>query len=280
MTDYGPSSEAKISEVIDTCRASGDHSIIALAGVPGTGKSFLGAIAAQRLAGDPLFVREVQFHPSFSYQEFVEGLRIQGDGAVSPSPGVFIEWNAKAIADPDNTYVLLIEELSRADIAAVLGELLTYIEHRDRSFFGLYSRQSIRVAKNLVVLATYNPMDRSAIEIDSALLRRMRVIRFSPDPDQLEEMLANADLPTPVIPALKSIFDECRAAFSDQYDDLMPFGHGIFADLIDEIPGLNRLWHEKIVHFLRRPLVNPHPFTSVIEEKYPWIDPAYTLTTD
>jgi 5-methylcytosine-specific restriction protein B len=113
MSTPDKSTAEKIEDVLATCRAYGSTSIIALAGVPGTGKSHIGSIAAQRLATNPLMVREVQFHQSFTYEEFIEGLRIDHTGAVTVYPGAFLEWNDQAHDDPEHHYVFLIEELTR-----------------------------------------------------------------------------------------------------------------------------------------------------------------------
>ena len=280
MIDYGAATERRIAEVVEACARYGDRSIIALAGVPGTGKSFVASIAAQRFTDEPLLVREVQFHQSFSYEEFVEGLRIDRTSAVAVVPGVFQEWNDLACEDGDRRYVLLVEEFTRANLPSVLGELLTYIEHRDRPFTPLYSRRPLRVAKNLIVLATFNPTDQTAIGLDAALLRRLRVIRFSPSIEQLAEMLSGTSLSEAVVGKLKRIFTTCEKAFPDSYEHVMPFGHGIFADVTSEKPDLHRLWTERIRYFLRRPLVEPHPYTDVIEEIYPWRDPDYSVARE
>lgn len=279
MTTYGTATENKIAEVIDACSRHGSSSIIALAGVPGTGKSYIASIAAQRFTDEPLLVREIQFHQSFSYEEFIEGLRIDGSSGVTEVAGVFLDWNQQALEDPDHKYVLLIEELTRANLPAVLGELMTYLEHRERQFFTVYSRKPMRVAPNLTLLATYNPTDRSAIELDTALIRRLRIIRCPPDVGQLEEMLKGTGLPAQVIAKLQGLFNACKAKFPDQYEHLMPFGHGIFAGVLQERPDLHRLWVERIEHLLRRPLIDPHMFTDVIEANYPWRDPAYQVPT-
>jgi 5-methylcytosine-specific restriction enzyme B len=273
---YGTQTEEKLQELGETISRNGSNAIIALAGVPGTGKSFLAEVAAQRAASDPLMVREIQFHQSFSYEEFIEGMRIDETGGVAVKPGVFLEWNQAAIDDPNNTYVFLIEELTRANLSAVLGELMTYLEHRDRVFFTVYSRRPVKIAKNLIIMATYNPTDRSAIEVDSALLRRLRVVQCPPSPVQLGEMLAGI-LATPVVADLKAIFETCERSFADSFEYLMPFGHGIFAGVSAEQPDLNRLWQERIRHILFRPLADPHPFASLISENYPWKDPNYSL---
>ena len=277
MTDYGAATEQKIGEVIDACTRYGSRSIIALAGVPGTGKSFVASIAAQRFTNEPLLVREIQFHQSFSYEEFVEGLRIDHTSAVTVVPGVFQEWNERALEDDDQRYVLLVEELTRANLSAVLGELLTYVEHRDRPFTTLYSRRPLYVAKNLVILTTYNPTDHTAISLDAALIRRLRIIRFPPSVHQLAEMLSGTLLSEAVIGEIQNIFETCEKAFPELYDHIMPFGHGVFAEVTSEVPDLHRLWVERISHLLRRPLLDPHPFTNVIEEVYPWRDPSYSV---
>lgn len=277
MTNYGSATERKITEVVTACRRHGSRSIVALAGVPGTGKSFVASIAAQRLTDEPLMVREVQFHQSFSYEEFIEGLRIDETSGVKVVPGVFQDWNEQALEDERNKYVLLVEELTRANLPAVLGELMTYLEHRDRAFMTLYSRKPVRVAENLVLLATYNPTDRTALDLDAALIRRLRIIRFRPSVEQLVEMLHGRSLSKGVIERLKNLFYECERIFPEEYEHLMPFGHGVFSDVKTERPDLYDLWIERISHLLRRPQFEPHPFTEVIEEAYPWRDRTFSV---
>jgi 5-methylcytosine-specific restriction endonuclease McrBC GTP-binding regulatory subunit McrB len=275
MADYGKATETKIQEVVEACERYGDKAIIALAGVPGTGKSFVASIAGQRFTGEPLLVRETQFHQSFSYEEFIEGLRIDTEGAVNVYPGLFLDWNDRALDDPDRRYLLLIEELTRANLPAVLGEVLTYIEYRERPFLTIYSRRPCFIARNLTVLATYNPTDRSALELDAALLRRMRIVRFLPSEEQLREMLSKSKLSAAALAKLEALFQSCAKKAGDQYEYLMPFGHGIFATVMEERPDLHRLWEERIQHMLRRPLLEPHPLYETIRDAYPWRDPNH-----
>lgn len=277
QSSYGNATEQRVSQVIDTCLRYGRTSIIALAGVPGTGKSYVGRIAAQRLAGDPLRVREIQFHPSTTYEEFIEGLRIDSTGAITVMPGLFSEWNDMALDDPNLQWVLLIEELTRANISAVLGELMTFVEDRTRPFTAIYSRRPITVASNLTILATYNPTDRSALEVDSALLRRLRVLQFGPDEGQLTEMMTSVGLADPVIERLQGVFTAARERHPDDYEFNMPFGHGIFAEVRNEQPDLYELWESRIRHMLVRPLVQPHPFYDVIRDAYPWRTEGFSV---
>lgn len=270
MPTYGPSTERKINEVIDACKRYGGDSIIALSGVPGTGKSFVAGVASQRLATNPLMVREIQFHPTFSYEEFIEGYRASAQGGFRIEKGLFLEWNDQALEDSTNTYVLLIEELTRANLPAVLGELMTYVEHRGRPFTSLYSRRPIKVAERLIMLATFNPRDRSALELDDAIVRRLRVIACPPDTGQLMEMPKLKPLESAVKAKLKMIFDVCQEKFRDEYNSLMPFGHGIFADVRAEDPDLCDLWRQRIEPMLRPPGRQPHPFYELIADNYPW----------
>lgn len=273
--------EYMIGQVVKACLSYGGSSIIALAGPPATGKSHVALIAAQRHAGLPSRVREIQFHQAFTYEEFMEGLRIDATGAVSPKSGVFLETNEDATHDPAHNYVLLIEELTRANIAAVLGELLTYVEHRERTFRTLFSGTSVQVAPRLTILATFNPVDRSALGIDDALLRRLRIIDFLPDTGQLEDMLAtNAPgLPKPVVKRLKGIFETCQAKHPKEYETLVPFGHGIFSEVSSEAD-LYPLWSQRLRRMLYRPLQDPHPFAATIEAAYPWQTPNFKLALE
>lgn len=277
MADYGPATERKIQEVVSACERFGEHSIIALAGVPGTGKSYIGAIASQRIASDPLMVRELQFHPTYSYEEFVEGYRANAAGGFGVEKGAFLDWNDQALDDPGNTYVLLLEELTRCNVPAVIGEVLTYVEHRQRAFASPYSHRQVRLATNLVFLATYNPRDRSALELDEAIIRRLNVITFPPDVEQLREMLAVSSLSSRVIDQLSRLFEECQREFAEEYDMLMPFGHGIFAKVQYEQPDLNLLWRYRLAPLLRPPGRPPHPFFEVIAAQYPWRNAEATV---
>ena len=271
----GVATEAKVDEVVRACRRYGDRSIVALSGVPGTGKSHVAGIAAGRVATTALMVREVQFHPTYSYEEFMEGYRADPAGGFRLTPGTFLEWNAQAADDAGNNYVLLVEELTRANLPGVLGELLTYLEHRDRPFYTLYGRMPVRLARNLTVLATFNPLDRSAIEMDDALVRRLRVIDCPPDTGQLAELPGVTQLGLRVVAKLVAVFDACRKAFSDdgrpeEFTRAMPFGHAVFADIRQQCPDLHELWTQRLVHFLWPPGRRPHPLADIIAGAYPW----------
>ncbi len=148
-----------------------------LYGPPGTGKTFraLGEMAAQ--FGDRK--RTVTFHPGFAYEEFVEGLRPTSDGQGGPIryevvPGVFRQACEAARAAPDDPYLLVIDEVNRANLASVLGELITIIEEDKRGVPVTlpYSKVEFSVPGNLWIVGTMNTADRSIALMDVALRRR------------------------------------------------------------------------------------------------------------
>lgn len=250
----------------------GNTAIIALAGVPGTGKSYCAFIAAKAIARHPLFLRQLQFHQSYAYEDFIEGLRPTSSGGFEPRTGVFLEWNEAALRDPQNCYVLLIEEFTRANIASVMGELLTFVEHRDRQFVLPITGKRMQVAPNVTIITTFNPMDRTAIELDDAMIRRMEIISCPPSPLQLRTILGPHFKDAPGIKILDELclmFDELRKIFPESYEQVMPFGHGIFKDVRSEAD-LYSLWQHRLKYLLRRPHAPAHPFCEEIERLYRW----------
>jgi MoxR-like ATPase len=273
MTNYGKATEAQLGEILYYLKQYGQRAIVALSGVPGTGKSFLALIAAQRFAGEPTRVRQMQFHPGISYDQFIEGYELTPPGGSRVAPGLFLEWNYQALSDPDSCYVLLLEELTRAHVTSVLGELLTYIEHRDRSFMLPYSRGEVTIARNLAILATFNPHDHSAQNLDHALIRRMFVLELPPDERQLGEMLAGGHLPDEAKAKLTQLMSACKQA-AEREGVTMPFGHGVFAGAQTEAD-LHELWNAQLRHYLQRPGQARHPLSKVVEDHYPWAASDY-----
>ena len=157
-----------------------------LYGPPGTGKTYLARGLAEALAPDPERRMLVQFHPSTSYEDFFEGYRPEtgADGALAYrlTPGPLALLAEKAAADPSQRHVMVIDEINRANLPKVLGELLFLFEYRDESMRTLYRPdRPFRLPSNLWFIGTMNTADRSIALIDAALRRRFQFVPFFPD---------------------------------------------------------------------------------------------------
>ncbi len=164
-----------------------------LQGPPGTGKTWLAKKLAYALIGqkDEDKVRQVQFHPNLSYEDFVRGWRPQGDGALGLVDGPFLELSEVARRDLNGTYVIVIEEINRGSPASIFGELLTLLEAdkrtRDNGLTLAHKRtahESFYIPPNLYVIGTMNLADRSLALVDLALRRRFAFFDLEPVLDE------------------------------------------------------------------------------------------------
>ena len=162
-----------------------DKGQVIFQGPPGTGKTFVARRIAQwyrERGGD---YRIVQFHPSYTYEDFVEGFRPApaGDGQVGFDlvPGPLRSMAQQAQDNPDATFILVIDEINRGNVAKVLGELYFLLEYRDEAVNLQYSREPFRLPKNLWFIGTMNTTDRSIALVDAALRRRFYFFGLYPD---------------------------------------------------------------------------------------------------
>lgn len=241
----------------------GGQKVIVLSGLPSTGKTRLARmLAAQLTDNDPYRLEEIQFHETITYDRFVEGFvpREDGQGYELKSMTLRVV-NNKALQDSnDRTYVLLIEEFTRADVHAVLGELLTYVEHRDRTFRLPLSQEDTRIASNLVVIATMNPRDRSALTLDDAILRRLHQIELKPSSSILESLLKDR---------LDGAIAKQLTDWYDLYASTLPFGHGEWANA-RSVEDLHDIWTGTLIYFLRDPTGNIKQQYAGAVAAFPW----------
>ena len=171
-------------EKYDTCVSRLKHKKnIILQGAPGVGKTF----AAKRLAYSVMGVKDdsrvefVQFHQSYSYEDFIMGYKPSEKG-FSLEKGVFYNFCIKAKNDSENDYFFIIDEINRGNMSKIFGELLMLIEsdYRTEKMKLAYSKEEFSVPDNLYIIGMMNTADRSLAMIDYALRRRFSFIEMSP----------------------------------------------------------------------------------------------------
>ena len=163
---------------------------IILQGPPGVGKTFVARRLAYALMGEKNKARApmIQFHQSYSYEDFIQGYRPDGKGGFELKNGTFFNLCTEARDDSDRPYFLIIDEINRGNLSKIFGELMMLIEHDKRSpEFGLrltYSSQAepaFHIPPNLHLIGTMNTADRSLSMVDYALRRRFSFIDLNPE---------------------------------------------------------------------------------------------------
>lgn len=218
-----------------------------LAGPPGTGKTYVATQLAVHLAGSSKRVAMAQFHPSFAYEDFIEGLRPAseaGEGLTyTVRDGAFKDFCVDAAKLPEETFVYLIDEINRADVGSVLGELMLLLEYRGRPVRLPYSHKMFAVPQNVVVLATMNTADRSLMQLDFALRRRFHTITLPPSRHVLAAFLDDADDARPAL----ALFDLVQSRVRDPR--IAP-GHSYWMRDDVTAPALEQMWRYELRPYL------------------------------
>lgn len=182
-----------------------------LQGPPGVGKTFWSKKFASManecdarysgltgMGAPPKYIYRCQFHQSMSYEDFVEGYRPTPDGGFKLTRGIFLNAAFTALDNPNETVVLIIDEINRGNLSKILGELLSLIESDKRTADWAtkltYSNTDFWVPDNLYILGMMNTADRSISLVDYALRRRFGFINVEPDFDNsaFHSLLQNA----------------------------------------------------------------------------------------
>ena len=158
---------------------------VILQGAPGVGKTFAAKRLAYSIMGvkDPSRVMMVQFHQSYSYEDFIMGFRPTQEGGFELKRGAFYDFCKSAEEDDEDTpYFFIIDEINRGNLSKIFGELFMLIESDKRGIELklLYADEKFSVPKNVYIIGMMNTADRSLAMMDYALRRRFAFFDLEP----------------------------------------------------------------------------------------------------
>ncbi|MEJ1178869.1 MULTISPECIES: McrB family protein [unclassified Pseudarthrobacter] len=232
---------------------------LVLYGPPGTGKTYLAKHLAAELADDSTDerVKLVQFHPSYAYEDFFEGYRPDktDEGQVSfklvAGP---LRRLAEEAAKPGNEkkpYFLIIDEMNRANLAKVFGELYFLLEYRDDRIYLQYSpNEPFTLPDNLYIIGTMNTADRSIAMMDAAIRRRFAFIELHPQTEPVRGSLLRF-LQARQLDATPALLLDALNAAIDEWDRDLMIGPSYFMKPAAQTPaGLRRIWKYELMPLL------------------------------
>jgi MoxR-like ATPase len=248
---------------------------IILKGPPGVGKTFIAKRLAYSIMGekDKHRVEMIQFHQSYSYEDFIQGIRPTKDNFELQN-GIFYKFCMKAAEDPDNNYYFIIDEINRGNISKIFGELMMLIEEdkrgKDFAIPLTYSDEEFYVPENVYFIGMMNTADRSLAMIDYALRRRFVFIPIEPvfdydgntNYDNFENYLKNvknvsSDLANIIISKLTKLNE--NIVKDEDLGEGFRIGHSYFCSDSEK----DSKWYKNIIDYEIAPLLKEYWFDEL-----------------
>ena len=243
-----------------------------LQGAPGVGKSYVAKRLAYLLLGgkDAGRIESIQFHQSYSYEDFVQGYRPDGKGGFILRDGIFHRFCDKAALSPNRKHVFMIDEINRGNLSKILGELMLLIEHDKRGpswatslTYSQPGEPLFFVPENLYLLGMMNTADRSLSLVDYALRRRFSFVSLEPmfKSNKFNEFLTGSGVPEPVTGLIIARMTALNQAIGEDRANLGPgyrIGHSFFVPPMgfEFEPG----WYRRVVETEILPLLDEYWF--------------------
>tara|TARA_Y100001970_G_C14240949_1_gene864872 strand:+ start:886 stop:2832 length:1947 start_codon:yes stop_codon:yes gene_type:complete len=261
-------SEELFNNIVDTLKVKKN---VILQGPPGTGKTFISKKIAKTLTGNTENIFSIQFHQSYSYEEFVIGYKPNSEGNFEIQSGALIRACEKAKEKPMENFVMFIDEVNRANISKVFGELLSLIENdkrgKDNAIEILYTNniEKFYIPENLYFICAMNTADRSLKMVDYALRRRFSFFELGPEFDKPEFkiFLKNKNVNSKTIDRIVDNISKVNQQISDdnfELGDGYCIGHSYFCPKGNSTDSFGDKWYEQVIEYEIKPLINEYYF--------------------
>ena len=244
-----------------------------LQGPPGTGKTFLAKHLAYTIMGkkDNSRVPMVQFHQSYSYEDFIQGFRPNQDGKFDLKNGIFYDFCRNAQADSSNIYFFIIDEINRGNLSKIFGEMFMLIEADKRGpefkvslTYSKSTDDAFYIPENLYIIGTMNTADRSLAMVDYALRRRFCFIDLEPqfESEKFKTFLQKNKVPNELIDKLIDRMSQLNEKIAEDTRNLglgYRIGHSYFCPVANNMD-YNEEWYRTIIKTEIEPLLREYWF--------------------